>query len=166
MVTELTVRPLRADEADLHRTLRLEALKESPRAFGDTLATLQSKRAHYWNALTKRVCTVDVMLLALDSERAVGMIYGLHDPLIRKGARLGGIWVDAQHRRRGAGRMLVEGVIGWAQSRDYRTARLWVGQEEEAAIALYQRSGFGFTGTERPLEDRPSIVIREMQRPL
>jgi ribosomal protein S18 acetylase RimI-like enzyme len=157
---------LRADEADLHRTLRLEALKESPRAFGDTLATLQSKRAHYWNALTQRVCTVDVMLLALDSERAIGMIYGLRDPLIRKGARLGGIWVDAQHRRRGAGRMLVAGVIGWAQTRGYQTARLWVGQEEEAAIALYERSGFGFTGAERPLEDRPSIVIREMQRAL
>jgi ribosomal protein S18 acetylase RimI-like enzyme len=87
-------------------------------------------------------------------------------PPIRKGARLGGIWVDAQHRRRGACQMLVASVIGSAQARGFQTARLWVGQEAGPAIALYERSGFGFKGAEQSLEDRPSIVIREMQRAL
>ena len=45
-------------------------------------------------------------------------------------------------------------------------ARLWVGREEEAAIALYERCGFVFTGLERPLEERPAIVILEMRRAL
>ncbi|RZL85627.1 MAG: GNAT family N-acetyltransferase [Variovorax sp.] len=69
-------------------------------------------------------------------------------------------------RRRGAGSLLVHSAIGWAQSHGFAMARLWVGHEEEAAIALYQRCGFVFTGVGRPLEGRPSIVIREMRRAL
>lgn len=165
-MSSLNVRHLRADEADLHRQLRLEALRESPRAFGDTLETLERKGADYWDALTQRVCSVDVMVVALDGERPIGMIYGLQDQQIRRGARLGGVWVDTQYRRRGAGRLLVHSVIDWAQTQGFAMARLWVGHEEEAAIALYERCGFVFTGLERPLEERPSIVIREMRRAL
>jgi len=157
---------LRADEADLHRKLRLEALRESPRAFGDTLEALERKGADYWNALTQRVCSVDAMLVVLDGERPVGMIYGLRDQQIRQGARLGADWVDTQYRRRGAGRLLVHSVIAWAQTHGFAMARLWVGHEEEAAIALYERCGFVFTGLERQLEERPSIVLREMRRAL
>ena len=165
-MSSLNVRHLRADEADLHRQLRLEALKESPRAFGDTLESLERKDADYWNALTQRVCSVDAMVVALDGELPIGMIYGLRDRQIRQGARLGGVWVDTQHRRRGAGSLLVHSAIGWAQSHGFAMARLWVGHEEEVAIALYERCGFVFTGVKRPLEERPSIVIREMRRAL
>ncbi|MDM0032326.1 GNAT family N-acetyltransferase [Variovorax sp. J22P271] len=165
-MTSLNVRHLRADEADLHRQLRLEALRESPRAFGDTLESLERKDADYWNALTQRVCSVDAMVVALDDERPIGMIYGLQDRQVRQGARLGGVWVDAPYRRRGAGSLLVHEVIGWAQSQGFVMARLWVGHDEEAAIALYERCGFVFTGWTRALEERPSIVIREMRRAL
>ncbi|MDM0084385.1 GNAT family N-acetyltransferase [Variovorax sp. J31P179] len=165
-MTLLNVRHLRADEADLHRQLRLEALRESPRAFGDTLESLEHKDADYWNALTQRVCSVDAMVVALDVERPIGMIYGLQDRQIRQGARLGGVWVDAQYRRRGAGTLLVHNVIGWAQSQAFVMARLWVGHDEGAAIALYERCGFVFTGVARALEERPSIVVREMRRAL
>ena len=165
-VSSLNVRPLRSDETDLHRQLRLQALKESPRAFGDALESLERKDADYWNALTQRVCSVDAMVLALDGERPIGMIYGLRDLQIRQGARLGGVWVDTHHRRRGAGSLLVHSAIGWAQSHGFAMARLWVGPEEEAAIALYERCGFVFIGLERQLEERPSIVLREMRRAL
>jgi ribosomal protein S18 acetylase RimI-like enzyme len=94
------------------------------------------------------------------------MIYGLRDQQIRQGARLGADWVDTQYRRRGAGRLLVHSVIAWAQTHGFAMARLWVGHEEEAAIALYERCGFVFTGLERQLEERPSIVLREMRRAL
>ena len=114
-MSSLNVRHLRADEADLHRKLRLEALRESPRAFGDTLESIERKGADYWNALTQRVCSVDAMVVALDGERPIGMIYGLRDQQIRQGARLGADWVDTQYRRRGAGRLLVNSAISWAQ---------------------------------------------------
>ena len=165
-MSSLNVRHLRADEADLHRKLRLEALRESPRAFGDTLESIERKGADYWNALTQRVCSVDAMVVALDGERPIGMIYGLRDQQIRQGARLGADWVDTQYRRRGAGRLLVHSVIAWAQTHGFAMARLWVGHEEAAAIALYERCGFVFTGLERQLEERPSIVLREMRRAL
>ena len=165
-MSSLNVRHLRADEADLHRKLRLEALRESPRAFGDTLEPLERKGADYWHALTQRVCSVDAMVVALDAERPIGMIYGLRDRQIRQGARLGADWVDTQYRRRGAGRLLVHSVIAWAQTHGFAMARLWVGHEEEAAIALYERCGFVFSGLERQLEERPSIVLREMRRAL
>ena len=165
-MSSLNVRHLRADEADLHRKLRLEALRESPRAFGDTLESIERKGADYWNALTQRVCSVDAMVVALDGERPIGMIYGLRDQQIRQGARLGADWVDTQYRRRGAGRLLVNSAISWAQMQGFAMARLWVGHEEEVAIALYERCGFVFTGLERQLEERPSIVLREMRRAL
>ena len=165
-MSSLNIRPLWANEADLHRQLRLEALRESPRALGDTLEALERKGADYWNALTQRVCSVDAMVVVLDGERPVGMIYGLRDQQIRRGAKIGGVWVDTHYRRRGAGRLLVNSAISWAQMQGFAMARLWVGHEEEVAIALYERCGFVFTGLERPLEERPAIVILEMRRAL
>ena len=116
-MSSLNVRHLRADEADLHRQLRFEALRESPRAFGDTLEPLERKGADYWNALTQRVCSVDVMVVALDGERPIGMIYGLRDRQIRQGAMSGSIRSTggaAQRHRLGANARFCHGPpLGW-----------------------------------------------------
>ena len=162
----MLVRQLKPNEVHVHESVRLTALSQSPRAFGDTLAAIQSKGDHYWKQLTERVCDVDAMLIAIEDERTVGMIYGLRDQYVRGGARLGGVWVEEQHRGRGAGRLLVKGALGWARSQGCIAVRLWVGEDEEPALALYKSCGFMLTRATLRFEHHPSRLLIEMHRTL
>lgn len=52
------------------------------------------------------------------------------------------IAIQAGHRRRGAGRALVEGVIAAVRERGARSLFLEVADDNAAALALYRRIGF------------------------
>ena len=52
------------------------------------------------------------------------------------------IAVDPEHRRSGAGRMLVDGFVAQLARRDVRCAQVVVGADNIAAVALYEQAGF------------------------
>lgn len=166
-MNHLTVRPLALAETELHRRLRMAALRDLPRVDDRTLRAMKAKDGAYWQALTERVCRQDAMFLAFWGERAVGMVYGLRDAQVRRGGRLGGLWVDPHYRQRGIAAELVRAVLGWAQGPAALGAvRLWVAAHERAAIAVYEREGFTFTGARKPLAEQPDMELREMVRTL
>jgi N-acetylglutamate synthase len=51
--------------------------------------------------------------------------------------------VDPRHRRRGLATQIMRGVLEWAAGRGASEAYLQVGEENSAALALYDRLGFG-----------------------
>ncbi len=52
------------------------------------------------------------------------------------------IWVAPEHRRRGAGRFLIEEAEKWARAKGYAKLKLEVGGENAPAQALYRAAGF------------------------
>jgi len=165
MVVPMHLRRLASHEVDLHRDLRLRALRDAPDSFGDTLAEAAAQPQSYWEDLTRSVTEPDrhVMFLACRGEAVLGSTYGLLDRGRTETGRVGGMWVDAAWRGRGVGRALLEAVFHWAREGGLKRLELWAPAHNPAAIALYSRAGFEATGPRCPLPSNPSLWIIAME---
>lgn len=163
----MELRRLGAHEVELHRDVRLRALRDAPGAFADTLGEAVARPPSYWEELTRSVTAPGrhVMFLACADDRVVGSTYGLLDRDGRAG-RVGGMWVDPAWRRRGIGRVLLQAVFGWARERRLERLGLWAPADSPAALALYTTAGFFLTGNRRRLPANPALHIVEMQAPV
>ena len=158
------IRRLESHELNLHRDLRLRALRDSPDSFGETFADVAGRPTSYWEDLTRSVTEPGrhVMFLACEGEHVLGSTYGLLDRERSEAGRVGGMWVDPAWRRRGVGRALLQEVFAWARERGLSCLGLWAPGHSPAAISLYCQVGFRETGNCRPLPTNPPFQIVEM----
>src|SRR5262245_41506953 len=113
------LRRLGPGEVDLHRDVRLRALRESPASFGEAFEDAAARPTSYWEQLTRSVTepSAQVMFLAWEDTQVVGSAYGLLDREHTETGRVGGMWVEPAWRRRGVGAALLQDVFGWARTR-------------------------------------------------
>ena len=152
------IRPLRADEADQLRELRLRALRTSPEAFASRFEDFRERPAEFWDEWSRRAASGadEVTLVAIDGGRWLGMVGArlLDD---RPGsAWLERLWVDPAARGGGLGAELIEAVADWSRGRGAVRLELSVTENNAAAAALYERCGFSPTGRRRPLPADPA----------
>jgi GNAT superfamily N-acetyltransferase len=148
------------------RGLRLRALADAPLAFGSTLAREEAFGSEVWQERAARGATGEdlVTYVAEEGGRWIGLATGiLRDPV---GPRLElvGMFVEPAARGRGVGAALVETVCAWVRDRGVARLYLWVTSTNQAALALYRRSGFSPTGRSQPLDHTPSLSELEMVR--
>ena len=158
------IRSLRPNETALFRQLRLQALAESPNAFGETLQQAQIQPDAYWEKLTASVTQPDrhVMFLAEQAEQILGFAFGLLDRQDATIGHIGGMWVNPAFRSSGVGSTLLAKLLDWAHQREFRALELWVTEGNEKAVDFYQRSGFVYTGKRDLLPSNPSLQIIQM----
>lgn len=161
----MEIRALEPNEVCLHRELRLRALRDSPRSFGETVTEAESRPLAYWEEFTRSVTVPGphVMFLALEGEDVYGSIYGTLDRERNDAGRVGGTWVVPSRRRQGYGRALLEAVFVWARRRNLTHLRLWAPVHSPAAIALYRQAGFRETDQRRPMPNYAGLEIVEME---
>jgi len=171
MPAELEIRRLEADEAALHRSLRIAALRESPEAFGQLLSDVEPlpleswvSGAHAMAAGSRSVLFVAELTSAAAGKREpIGMVYGLQDPSVEERSRVGGMWVAPTARRSGAGMGLLQAVLDWARARQSTHVALWAPEHSEPALRLYASAGFRPTLAKRPFPNRPGETIVELE---
>jgi ribosomal protein S18 acetylase RimI-like enzyme len=159
----MSVRRVRADDADLMRDLRLRALREAPMAFGSTYERELAFEREVWESRVRENAEGrDSVAFVL--EPAAGMAVGRFpdDPEI---AHLYGMWVAPEARRGGSGRALVDAVVAWAVERGARRIVTQVTEGNDAALRLYERAGFADTGEREPLGHSDAMAI-VLERPL
>ena len=161
----MELRRLASHEADLHRTLRLRALRDAPDSFGEAYTHVAARPIGYWEELTRSVTEPgrNVMFLACEGHDVLGAVYGLLDRVRSDTGRVGGMWVEPAWRGHGVGRALLQEVISWGRERGLRRLGLWAPGHNPAAIALYTRAGFRNTGDRRPLRTNPALSIIAME---
>lgn len=143
------VRQLTTGDADAYRAIRLEALADSPAAFGDAVEDAQARAARYWQELLGDRPD-RVFFGAFASDRLVGTVNIARD----KGAKLQhkcwlyGMYVNAQARGTGCGSRLVDRAIERAREIGALQIHLGVGTHNDVAKRLYERAGFVAYGTE------------------
>jgi GNAT superfamily N-acetyltransferase len=135
------IRPLKADEWQLLRDIRLRALADAPSAFAATLEQARAFRDDEWRRRARGWRAVGDVTFVCEGD---GMVVG-----VRAGddCWLGAMWVAPERRREGIGLGLVNAVIEWARSWGAKRVLLGVAEGNRPAAALYERLGFVQTGS-------------------
>jgi GNAT superfamily N-acetyltransferase len=157
------VRRLAADEWRVYRDLRLRALADSPDAFSRTFLEEQAYSDETWTARLASAADSDLPLVAEADGEFVGLAWGRIDASSADEARLYQMWVAPSHRRIGAGRRLLETVIGWAKDAKVRWLDLGVTCGDTPAMKLYVRAGFKALGDPEPIRPGSTVLAQAMR---
>ena len=159
-----SIRPVRPEEWERARDLRLRALEDSPDAFGATLEHERTFGEAEWRSwVSGWKGTTNVFLTAEDGETWLGMAVGSvsdGDPV----GHLYAMWVEPDARRSGLGTTLVDGVLAWAREAGVPEIELGVTENHGGAVAFYERMGFADTGQRHPLRDGHPLSVRVLRR--
>lgn len=152
---------LKAHEAELCKTLRLRALKDSPFAFSQTWEETIGLDDEYWSLITQSMVEPNKqrMFIARDEHEYIASLYALLDANDKAAGRIGGMWVDSCKRGKGVGRKLFLSVKSWAESLALKRIKLWVEDTDDSARLFYARLGFLETG----IKDYSKKKLCEMQ---
>jgi GNAT superfamily N-acetyltransferase len=156
------VRPgLARDAVDL-RAIRLEALADTPDAYGETYAECVAWSEETW-ALKAEQWN---FYLAEINGHVVGMARGeSHDS--RSDTRfLFAMYVSPSARGTVAARLLVDAVTAWASAQGVDALYLYVSNAVPRARAFYTKVGFVTTGSSLSMHRDESLVCDEMRREL
>lgn len=143
------IRRAREDDAERFRELRLEALKDSPTAFGADYDSNAAQPPEYWR---ERVGSTEEKTLYLaDHDGALLGMTGIIRNSSRKtrhNAWLWGVYVTPVWRGMRVADELIEACVGWAETGGIVIIKLGVAAINSRAIRCYERCGFSIYGTE------------------
>jgi GNAT superfamily N-acetyltransferase len=165
MVNTITIRAFASRDWETYRGLRLAALADSPDAFGRTLTEEQERSDAEWSSrLAAGVGSdLDLPLVAEIDGQPIGLAWGRIETSDLDVANLYQMWVAPTYRRRGVGRMLLETVTSWAQSKNACYLELGVTYRDSPAMRLYRRAGFEPVGEPRRLRKGSDLLGQTMR---
>ena len=156
------VRRIQAPEWRALRSLRLEALQDSPRSYGSTYAHEATLSDREWQERAAEGADgrESVAVAALAGGRWVGMARGyLESP----SAHLIAVYVTPEWRRRGIAHAVSQAVVGWARERGACEILLSVSDWNQGARSVYEALGFVANGVHRWLPWDASVTESEMR---
>lgn len=137
------------------KRIRLQALRDSPDAFGSTYQDAQQIAEEGWKRQLDELPT----FLAVRQGADIGMARGASEAGNGHTALLISMWVAPQARGSGAGERLIAAVAHWARGCGFARLVLDVADRNAPAIALYERCGFRPTGETGALPPPRSHVL-------
>jgi predicted GNAT family acetyltransferase len=144
-----TIRRLGPDDWELFRDIRLDALADSPDAFGSTLEREQTSTEEDW----RRRLRGPVVVVEDPGPVSVGGTFD-HDGV----PHVWGMWTHPDHRGRGHAARVLDALLPPDQD-----AVLDVNISNAGARAVYERYGFVGTGVLEPLrpgsEQRIELMV-------
>ena len=163
MAGRLTVEAIGPADTDAYRETRLQALQDAPGAFSSTYALESQFSGADWAERANNFCTPNsVGFLARKGETLCGLAGCFIEQPLQ--AVLVSMWVSPQFRRAGVGQKLIGEVSRWAASRGVKWLNLMVTENNQAAIAFYERLGFLMTSESEPYGNDPSLREFKMTR--
>lgn len=137
---DVSLRVLTADDWQLFRFVRLQALSEAPYAFGSTLASWQGlgDTEVRWR---RRLASVPFNVVAYFEGRPLGMVSGTAPNELGE-IDLISMWVAPYARGKGVADALVGAVIEYARRLQIENVSLNVMESNRRARAFYRRLGF------------------------
>jgi len=161
LVRDLTVRPAVSGDELILRDLRLQALRDTPEAFGSTIERELARTTSDW----QRWFSPGVTLILEQGQVPRGLVAGALDAEDPAVAHLLAMWVHPELRGTGAAGLLVTSLLGWAAGRGARLVRLAVVDTNERARRLYSRHGFRLDG-QQAIWARDGAVELRMECPV
>jgi len=159
-IKNLNIRALSMDDWETYKSLRLSSMSDSPDSFGATLDRETSYPDEEWLSRLDpldRAATA-LPLVAEIEGTPVGLAWGLVHKQSSKEAHIYQMWVKPEARNKGIGRKLVETIISWARDSQLTSLALSVTTTNNAAVSLYESTGFVSIGEAEPL--RPGSTLK------
>jgi GNAT superfamily N-acetyltransferase len=158
----LLVRRAERDDWLALKTIRLEALRDTPAAYGSSLDAALSFSDKRWRAMTVQQ---GYFLVERDGEIVAMAAGGYNDD--RPGEHwLYAMYVTPSARGGVVAPSLVDAVATWATSEGANALYLDVTTSLARARAFYRKVGFQPTGERRVMERDPSIELIRMRKEL
>ena len=161
-MNEITVRRCGAPDATILKAIRLEALRDTPEAFGATFDEVSRWSAHRWREAAR---DWNAYFGQLDGE-VVGMASGGWSDAAPGTHWLYGMYVAPRARGTGVATALVEEVSHWARSLGAGSLYLHVTETVTRARAFYAKMGFRETGEVATMARDPMRRLVTMVRDL
>jgi ribosomal protein S18 acetylase RimI-like enzyme len=163
--TATTVRAFLAGEWPVYRALRLQALQDTPDAFGSTWAEEAARPVDAWQERLRAgvASGADLPLLALAAGVPAGLCWAKQDADDSRRVHLFQMWVAPEHRGIGLGRQLLRGAIDWASARGAQSLCLGVTLGDSSALRLYRAAGFVAEGEAEALRPGSALCSQAMR---
>lgn len=162
MTDELLVRPCTTRDAAALRALRLEALADTPDAFGSTFADASTWPDERWLTMAADWN----FYLGYYAGRPAGIASGGWNEKYPATHWLYGMYVTPSARGTGLAGALVEAVTEWARGQGAAALYLHVTASVAPARRFYERIGFSATGEVITMDRDPSLQLITMVRSL
>lgn len=163
---EVEVRPVRADEAQELRAVRLCSMADAPYAFSSWYERELKRPSEFWDRLASQSeeGVSGITFVAVDEDRWIGLAGVFVEEDDKRCGYVWGMWVDPAARRAGIGRRLMASIHAWARSRGLDRLRLSVSSsgQSEPTLRLYEAFGFKATGEHEPMASDPALRAHEM----
>ena len=161
----LFFRPIASRDWPAYREVRLNALKDSPQAFGATWEQEAVLPEEDWSArtLASESGQSGRGFFAITRDEVCGLVWCLlsdSDPRI---AHIYALWTAPSVRGQGAGRALLEQCIAWAKGKGVRNIRLSATKNESPAMLLYKSRGFYPVGEPEFLRPGSDLKTQKME---
>ena len=146
------IRPTQESDAVAFRSLRLEALKLYPDAFGADFAESEARPIEHWQERTRPDPSgAQIIFVTVTGDSLIGMagIYRANSLKSRQSSSIWGVYVREAWRGRQIADALVTACVNWAQAQPgIRIVKLCVVTSNIPAIRCYVRCGFAMYGIE------------------
>ncbi len=160
-MSEITVRVAGWADWSLYRAHRLEALLDSPDAFGEIYSEASALVDGRWQ---ERVTNeARPLYLAFQEDRLVGTMSGGTNDEYPGTYWLFGLFVSPRARGTNAARLLMEALAQWCRDEGGESLNLFVTQSQQRAIAFYKKVGFVETGEGRSMNRDESLRLQRME---
>jgi GNAT superfamily N-acetyltransferase len=139
---------LSPNEWQAYRQLRLEALQDSPQAFGTSYQEQLARPDSYWQTRLADAALGEKSWLrfARSGGQLVGMMGAFcgrsDDQTVRDEATIIAVYVSPAWRGRGISTLLMQAILDVLKENGIRRAHLGVNGQQAAAVNLYLRFGF------------------------
>lgn len=161
----ISIRPIAPHEWPEYRDIRLQALRDSPDAFGSTWEAEAARTDESWSTRITSAASGDTdrALFAVNGEEVCGLVWcklSVAEPGV---ADIYQMWVDPAARGLGVGRALLRQALAWAQGRGMHRVRLGVTDADSPAMRLYRSHGFGPVGEIELLREGSELMAQAME---
>jgi GNAT superfamily N-acetyltransferase len=138
-----TIRRLGFGEGELYRSIRLEALRESPEAFSSSYEAALNRSKESWadQADAAAECD-DGAIFTVDDGGHVALAALYRDQEKSGQVELVQMWIAPTHRRGGAGEALLNYLFDWAAKHSYEAVKAEVTNGNQRALRFYLKYGF------------------------
>ena len=157
----MIVRRAAPGDEPILRAVRLQALSDTPEAFGSTYDRELARTTADW----QRWMSPGATFILDDAGGPKGIVAGMRDESDPSVVHLMSMWVDPAVRGSGAAEALVASLLVWAETEGARQMRLCVIQSNARARRFYERLGFRENGRQS-VRERDGAIEVEMERAL